>query len=101
MAQSSILAPDVTVADSSTITVGANETVKVSLYAQLGSTVPDNANFALYETTPGAPNRIAWLKPNVPLVIAGEGSYYVHRAASGSLVGTGTLVPVGVFKEQG
>jgi len=101
MAQTSILAPDVTVANSTDIVVGQNETVLIGLYVAAG-TLPDNANFALFQKTPGAAFRLASLKAKAPLVIAGPGTYYVSRLAGGTLAGAGaTQIAVGVYKEQG
>jgi hypothetical protein len=80
--------------------IGQNETANIGLFVAAGS-VPDNANFALFQKTPGAANRLAAVKPNAPLVIAGAGTYYVQRLAGGTIAGApGTQIAVGVFKEQ-
>lgn len=101
MAQSTILDADVTADASTDIVIGQNETVTVGLFVATGN-IPDNANFVLYQKTPGAALRLAQLKPNVPLVIAGAGTYYVQRLAGGTHAGTpDTQIAVGVFKEQG
>lgn len=101
MAQTSILAPDITVAASADIVVGQNETVTVGLYVAAGE-IPENANFVLMEKTPGAAFRLASLKPRAPLVLAAAGTYYVQRYAGGTLAGaSGSQIAVGVFKEQG
>lgn len=100
MAQSSILAPDVTQANSTDIVVGQNEFVTVSLYVTVGD-IPDNADFMIFQKTPGSAFPLAALKPRAPLVIAAEGTYYVRRILSGNARGDTTPVAVGVFKEQG
>jgi hypothetical protein len=100
MAQSIILAAGTTVAPSTDIVIGQNETAAVGLFVAAGA-VPDNANFALFQKTPGAANRLAAVKPNVPVVIAGPGTYYVQRLAGGTQAGVpDTQVAVGVYKDQ-
>lgn len=101
MAQTSILAPDVTTANSSDIVVGQNEFVTVGLYVTVGD-IPDNCKFTIYQKTPGAAFKLANLLPRAPLVIAAAGTYYVTRKLPGNATGdNSTPVAVGVFKEQG
>lgn len=99
--QISILAPGTTVASSADVVVAAGEAVTIGLYVAAG-TVPSNANFTLFQKTPGADVHLADLAPRESVVISGAGTYYVKRLQGGTNEGdAATQIAVGVFKEQG
>ena len=92
MPQSTILAPGLTAATSTDITLAAGESCAVGVYSDTAFATPSGPMRVLMDT-PGADNLVAVLNAqNMQIQLQGPGTFRVARD-----VMTGT--PFGVFKE--